>query len=202
MSSMSYRTVLLFAACVFFASCETIDQRIGVEAPDPVGGAVLRSQDITAMANEMARDIIASRELESRDPQERIAIHILSLRNDSSTDIDKEIVLTKIRTQLARGLGRRVKILDRSGEGIEAIRAERDAKRSGAVTSNPNMAGNLAGSDYVLKGTIKDRVLQGRDLKSVYYLVTFEMTDLETSELVWTNEYETKFVSEKSVIAR
>ena len=80
--------------------------------------------------------------------------------------------------------------------------AEIEAKASGAVTSNPNLAGNLAGSDYALKGTIKDRVLQGRDLKSVYYLVTFELTDLATSELVWTNEYETKFVSEKSVISR
>jgi len=93
-------------------------------------------------------------------------------------------------------------ILDRSKEGLEEIRAERAAKRAEAVSSNPNMKGALAGSDYVLKGTIKDRVVQSRDIKSAYYLVTFELTDLETGELAWTGQYEAKFGTEKSVISR
>jgi hypothetical protein len=45
-------------------------------------------------------------------------------------------------------------------------------------------------------------VQQSGKLKIAYYLVTFEMTDLETSRLMWTNDYETKFESEKSVITR
>ena len=70
------------------------------------------------------------------------------------------------------------------------------------MTANPSKQGNVKGSDYVLKGTIKDRTLQSRNLKTAYYLVTFELTDLETGELVWTNDYEAKFATEKSVIAR
>ena len=60
----------------------------------------------------------------------------------------------------------------------------------------------MGGSDYILKGTIKDRRIQSDRMRSVYYLVTFELTDLETQELVWTNEYEAKFISERSVISR
>ena len=125
------------------------------------------------------------------------------MQNQSSDTINKEIILTPIRTQLFRALGRgQVMILDRSSATLEEVQSERAAKRSNAVTSNENMRGGLAGADYVLTGTIRDRVKQGSDIKSVYYQITFRITDLETSELVWTNDYEVKFESEKSVIVR
>ena len=60
----------------------------------------------------------------------------------------------------------------------------------------------IAGSDYVLKGTIKSRDRQAGKLKSSYVLVTFELTDLVTQELAWTGDYEMKTESEKSVINR
>ena len=60
----------------------------------------------------------------------------------------------------------------------------------------------VAGSDFVLKGTIKSRDRQAGRLKSAYYLVTFELTDLVTGELCWTGDYEMKTESEKSVINR
>lgn len=193
------------AAAFLFAlltGCGTTDQRIDPDAPDPVGGGALESQDIRTMADQMARDIVAYGVLASHDPKEPITFHITELRNDSSGPIDKEIVLTKLRTNLFKSMGGRVQIVDRSKEGLEAVRAERAAKRAGAVTQNPNQAGSVLGSDYVLKGTIKDRIQQGRDKKSIYYLVTFELTDLETSRLAWTGDYETKFETEKSVISR
>jgi hypothetical protein len=198
---MGYRCVLSLSVALL-AACGTTDRRIDPDAPDPVGGGALQSQDIGAMADAMTRDLIAQGILRSNDPEQRITFHVMSLRNDSSDPIDKELILTRIRTQLHRALGRQVRILDRSQESLEEVRAERAAKRAGGVTANPNQAGEVAGSDYALKGTIKDRVLQGRDRKTVYYVITFELTDLETTELVWTNEYETKFETERSVISR
>jgi hypothetical protein len=49
---------------------------------------------------------------------------------------------------------------------------------------------------------MKSRDRLAGKLKSSYILVTFELTDLVTSELVWTNDYEMKTESEKSVINR
>ena len=54
----------------------------------------------------------------------------------------------------------------------------------------------------MLKGIIQSRDRQAGRLKSSYVLVTFELTDLVTSELVWTGDYEMKTESEKSVINR
>lgn len=201
---MEYIRVATAALALLFATgCKsTVDRRIDPDAPDPVGGGKLQSQDIRTMADQMARDIVAYGVLASHDPREPITFHITELRNDSSDVIDKEIVLTKLRTTLFKSLGSRVQILDRSKEGLAAVRAEREAKRNAAVTANPNQAGSVLGSDYVLKGTIKDRILQGGAHKSIYYLVTFELTDLETTRLAWTGDYETKFETEKSVISR
>lgn len=205
MRPMSYSALTwLFVGLLFLlASCKsTIDTRVDPDSPDMVGGANLRSQDIRTMADQMARDIQATGVLLAAPAGERIAFHITSLVNESSDPINTTMILTKLRTELFRGLGGRVQILDRSREGLEAVRAEREAKRAGAVTAKESQRGDVLGSDYVLKGRIQDRVLQSGNLKSAYYLVTFELTNLETSELVWTGDYEAKFASEKSVIAR
>jgi hypothetical protein len=188
---------------LLLASCgSTIDRRVDPDQPDAVGGAVLQSQDIRTMADQMSRDIVAKGVLAAAPPGERISFHITELRNESSDPINRTMILTKLRTDLFQAMGGRVQILDRSAEGLEAVRREREAKRSGAVAGKDSMRGAVAGSDYVLKGVIQDRVQQSGRLKSAYYLVTFELTNLETSELVWTNDYETKFESEKSVISR
>ncbi len=202
MASKRYEFLFSAALCGLLLSCGTIDRRVDPDAPDEVGGPNLRSQDIRAMADRMAREIRESGVLRSSDPAHRVSFHISSLRNDSSDPIDRELILLGIRTRLQQKLGRQVRVLDRSTEAVEEIREEKAAKRAAAVTANPNLAGALAGSDYVLKGTIKDRTLQSDELRSVYYVVTFELTDLETSELVWSGVYEAKFLSEKSVISR
>jgi hypothetical protein len=187
----------------FLASCaSTIDRRVDPNAPDGVGGAVLQSQDIKTMADKMARDIQGSGVLTSAPPGSKIAFHITEMRNESADTLNKTLILTKLRTELFNGLGGKVQILDRSAEGLDAVKREREAKRSGAVTSKPGLKGDVLGSDYVLKGVIQDRVQQSGNHKSAYYVVTFELTNLETSELVWTGDYETKFESEKSVISR
>ncbi len=202
MSTMSYKSVVCLLTAFLLGACGTIDKRVDPDEIDEVGGANLRSQDIRTMADEMTRSIIASGILKNATPENRVSFYMTSLRNDSGDVMDTELILTKIRTGLFKGLGRQVMILDRSKQADAEIRKERAAKRAGAVKANPDMRGNLAGSDFVLKGTIKDRVLQSGSLKSAYYLVTFELTDLETGELCWTGDYESKFVSEKSVISR
>jgi len=140
--------------------------------------------------------------LTSQADDQTVTFHITELKNESSDVINRTIILNKLRTELFKALGNKIVVLDRSAEGLEAVRREREAKRAGAVTQNEGMKGGVLGSDYVLKGVIQDRVQQSGKLKSAYYLVTFELTDLETSRLMWTNDYETKFESEKSVITR
>jgi hypothetical protein len=156
--------LLLLGAC-----SATIDKRVDPDSPDEVGGAVLQSQDIRTMAQNMARDIGSSGILTSTANNQTVTFHIIGMENQSSDVINREIVLSKLETELFKAFGNR---------------------------------GDVLGSDYVLYGVIRDRVQQSGTLKSAYYAVTFTLTDLETDRKVWQNEYETKFLSEKSVISR
>lgn len=188
-------TLLLFAACG-----GTRDTRVRPDAPDTVTGTGLQSQDVRTMAVDMAAEIKASGVLAPGKEGERSSFFIYELRNDSSVTIDKELILTKLRTNLFEAFGRQVKILDRSPQASDLVDAERRMKDRGQVSGTNDR--KVAGSDFVLKGTIKSLDRQAGKLKSSYILVTFELTDLVTQELAWTGAYDMKTESEKSVINR
>jgi hypothetical protein len=190
MSIRSVSTGLLASTLLLFAACGgTRDTRVRADAPDTVTGTGLQSQDIRTMAVDMAAKIKASGALAPGKEGERSSFFIYELRNDSSDTIDKEIILTKLRTNLFEAFGRQVKIIDRSPQASDLVDAERRMKDRGQVSGTNDR--KVAGSDFVLKGTIKSRDRQAGKLKSSYVLVTFELTD-----------YDMKTESEKSVINR
>lgn len=201
MSIRSVSTGLLASTLLLFAACGgTRDTRVRPDAPDTVTGTGLQSQDIRTMAVDMAAKIKASGVLAPGKEGERASFFIYELRNDSSDTIDKELILTKLRTNLFEAFGRQVKIIDRSPQASDLVDAERRMKDRGQVSGSNDR--KIAGSDFVLKGTMKSRDRQAGKLKSSYILVTFELTDLVTQELAWTGDYEMKTESEKSVINR
>ena len=201
---MSIRTVqraFVVISCALIAACGgTRDSRVNPDAPDTVTGTGLQSQDVRTMAMDMAAKIKASGVLAPGKEGERASFFIYELRNDSSDTIDKEIILTKLRTELFNAFGRQVKILDRSPQASDLVDAERRMKERGQVSGSNDR--KIAGSDFVLKGTIKSRDRQAGKLKTNYVLVTFELTDLVTQELAWTGDFDMKTESEKSVINR
>lgn len=186
---------LLLSACG-----STRDTRVDPDAPDSVTGTGLQSMDIRTMAIRMAADIKEYGVLAPSRDGVRTSFFIYQMQNDSSDTIDKELILTKLRTDLFKSFRGQVKILDRSPSANDLTDAERRMKERGQVSGENNR--KIAGSDFVLKGTIKSRDRQSGRLRSSYVLVTFELTDLVTQELVWTNDYEMKTESAKSVINR
>jgi len=194
----------LLPVCLFaFAACAgTIDKRVDPDSPDAVGGTGLQSQDIRTMADTMARDLGEAGILTSASDGKTVTFYIMAMENQSSDTINKEIIVSGIETALLKKYGQRIVVLDRSSLGLDAVRRERDAKRAGAVSANQGQKGEVMGADYVLYGVIRDRTQQSGSLKSAFYQVTFTLTDLETDRKIWQNDYQTKFLSEKSVINR
>jgi TolB-like protein len=198
---MSIRLLALGLLFLGLSACGgTRDARVDPDAPDTVTGAGLQSQDIRSIASQMSASIKASGALAPGREGERASFFIYQMENHSSEPIDKEILLTKLRTELFQAFGRQVKILDRSPTANELTEAERRMKDRGQVSGTNDR--KVAGSDFVLKGTIKSRDRQAGRLRSSYVLVTFELTDLVTQELVWTGDYDMKTESERSVINR
>ncbi len=198
---MSIRPLVVCLLGFVLAACAgTRDGRVNPDAPDTVTGTGLQSQDIRTMAVDMAAKIKATGALAPSREGERASFFIYEMVNKSSDTIDKEIILLSLRTELFDAFGRQIKILDRSPSATDLTEAERRMKERGQVSGTNDL--KVAGSDFVLKGTINSRDRQAGKLKSSYVLVTFELTDLVTQELVWTGKYDMKTESEKSVINR
>ena len=85
------------------------------------------------------------------------------------------------------------------------IEQERELKRSGTVDSGTTgLTRAQAGADYRLSGKINS--LDSRNVKTGmvqrYTQISFEMTDLESGEIVWSGIYEFSRAAADDVIYR
>lgn len=180
-------------------SCARSHMRVDPDVYDGVGGGGTESQDVRTMADTMSRDLLAEAPLD--ETSGRPTVHILGLDNNASHPIDKNMVVEMIRTRLVRHGGGRVRILNRDAATLAEIQSERKAKRDGAVQGSEKKA--LLGSDYVLTGSVRTISKRGRDgMSSDYWVYSFVLVDLESSEQVWANEYDFKWAGDKPAIYR
>ena len=119
------------------------------------------------------------------------------MRNRTTEHIDMVALSDKIKTALIQsGKLRFVDIANRPD-----IAAEYEYQQSGYVDpSQAKAPGKQTGSDFLLTGTLSSNVQEvGKD-KLVYYKATFQITNLETSEIVWTDEKEIRKAYQKRSI--
>lgn len=196
--SLSRSRFLAVLAVVSF-SCAPSHGRVDPDLDDKVGGGGTESSDVRTMASRMARDLMGNGRLAAEEGRPRL--YIMGLTNKSARPIKREMVLEMIQTQIVRHGGGKFLVLDRSKASLEAIRSERRAKREGAVAGKEKK--DLLGSDYVLTGTVNTISKRGSGgMSSDYWVYSFKLTDLESSELVWANEYDFKWVGKKPAIYR
>jgi uncharacterized protein (TIGR02722 family) len=109
------------------------------------------------------------------------------MRNRTSEHIDMTMLSDKVRTQLIQsGRFRFADVQNRRD-----IAEEYEYQQSGYV--DPDQAkgpGSQTGAEYLLTGTLTANVQQVGRNKSVYYKANFQLTNLLTSEIAWTDEKE------------
>src|SRR5687767_7850850 len=96
-----------------------------------VAGTGVESQDLVAVTDKMARSILSVPEIANARGVPRVVLE--PVRNDTRFPIQKDIFLTRIRTELNTKARGKVRFLAR--ENIAALERERDLKQSGQVTS-------------------------------------------------------------------
>ena len=125
------------------------------------------------------------------------AIMLGKMRNRTTEHIDMVALSDKIKTALIQsGKVRFVDVTNRKD-----IATEYEYQQSGYV--DPTQAkspGKQTGSDMILTGTLSANVQEvGKD-KLIYYKATFQLTDLTTSEIIWTDEKEIRKAYKKRSI--
>lgn len=182
---------LLFSGCVGTVSRVHIDD-------EPISDVEASDVDLRAMAREMATAIIELPMIASaKDP---VSIAFLSIENRTlTTDFDSYNLLSKIRQELIAHSHGKLVFLDK--QAINAIYAERDAKRAGQVTTKGHK--DLPGVDCFLTGyaySMRKPGRAGKILASHRY--SFRLTDAETSQVVWEKDYEFKKLGQRGTAYR
>lgn len=159
----------------------------------PVSGIGIESQDIISMTDRMVRDLLATPVIISKQKAPRIIIDDSDFRNDGSQPINKKLILNRLRVDLNRSANGKIRFIGR--EYADTVQKERSLKREGVTDiGTAGLTRAQAGADYKLVGSIAtlDSFSGNSGLQQRYTQVTFEMLDLESSEIVWSNNYEFK----------
>ena len=125
------------------------------------------------------------------------AIMLGKMRNRTTEHIDMVALSDKIKTALIQS--GKVRFADVTNRKDIAI--EYDYQQSGYVDpAQAKAPGKQTGSDLILTGTLSANVQEvGKD-KLIYYKATFQLTDLLTSEIIWTDEKEIRKAYKKRSI--
>ncbi len=185
------------APALFLAGCATgVQNPSGVPVTEMkadergfVAGTGVESQDLVAVTDKMARGVLAIPEIATAKVTPRIVLD--PVVNETRFPINKDIFLTRIRSQLNEKSMGKVRFLDR--EMMKTLERERDLKRSGQVTASadPSVV-EFRGADYFLTGKLQGLTTKTSSGTSDYILYSFRLTDARTSEIVWESSSEIK----------
>ena len=189
----------LAAASLLLAGCATdagVRNPAGVPVtemrPDEKGfvaGTGIESQDLVSVTDKMARSILGIPEIARAQVKPNVVLE--PVVNNTRFPINKDIFLTRIRTQLNSKAAGRVGFLDR--EMMKTLERERALKQSGQVTasSDPHVV-EFRGADYFLTGKLDGMTTRTSAGTSDYVLYSFRLTNARTSEIVWEDTAEVK----------
>ena len=109
------------------------------------------------------------------------------VQNRTEDHIDMKSMTDMIRTALIRS--GKVRFIDK---GARATLGEEYKYNSSGAVSGPTQkkTGNQIGADYVMDGELSTNVQQVGNDKFVYYKITMNMTNVETSTIDCTQDYQ------------
>lgn len=166
----------------------------GVQDLDPNAkaendGIGIASRDITAISDQIVRDLLSYPEIIDRPMPPRIIIQGADLKNLSMQRFQRDMLTDALRSQLNRASRGKLRFISR--ESANLVEQERAMKEEGFVDNGSTDPTRMRrGADYQMIGKITSidtrNVNTGTTQRRTQIL--FELVDLTTGDLVWTGE--------------
>ena len=163
--------------------------RMNADEQGFVAGTGIESQDLVAVTDKMARNILGVSQIASAATPPIIVLD--PVENKTRFPINKDIFLTRIRSELNKKSGGKVTFLAR--DRMAALEKERNLKREGAVTASSDAnVQEFKGADYFLTGSLEGLSTRTKAGTSDYILYAFQLIDARTSAIIWEDNAEIK----------
>ena len=154
-----------------------------------VAGTGVESQDLVVVTDKMARSILGIPQIAKATTPPLIVLD--PVENKTRFPINKDIFLTRIRSELNKKSAGKVTFLAR--DRMAALEKERNLKREGAVTTASDaQVQEFKGADYFLTGSLEGMSTRTKSGTSDYILYAFQLIDARTSAIVWEDNAEIK----------
>ncbi len=184
--------IMMFLS-VFVLSCVPKTNRVGVDTDEPFSDTETSSKDLMAVAEKMTGSILTLPVISSAKTPPRIAFS--DVKNETNEIMNKNLFIEKMRTLLLKHASGRMVFLDR--EISKDIQDERSQKREGELTSQKSAT--RSGADYFLTGKLSSIDKVAGSKRSTYTRYSFRLTDAETTDIVWEDDYEVKKIGQAGV---
>ncbi|CAG2150664.1 hypothetical protein LMG26411_03778 [Cupriavidus numazuensis] len=169
----------------------------------PVSGVGIEGQDIVAVTDQMMRDILADPAFANSAKRPRVIIDSAYFVNESSQPINRNLITQRLLVNLNRAARSRMQFVNRAQSAM--VEQERALKRAGVTdTGTTGMTKATLGADYRLSGRIGslDSRSAQTGMMQRYTQIAFELTDLESGELVWSGLYEFSRAATDDIVYR
>jgi len=193
MKKLYPKAVLFFLAVAFAVSCapKRQVQRIETDQSIDLSGR-WNDTDSRTVSEEMIKQLLHDKWIENysvTNPDKKPILIVGLVKNKSHEHIDANTFIRDIEKAIVNDGSAR---LVQAGDKREALRNERVDQQSFSSSETAKNWGLELGADFMLQGTISSIVDTYKKEKIIYYQINFELSDLETNEIVWIGEKKIK----------
>ncbi len=129
-------------------------------------------------------------EFKGKHNGEKPVVLVADIANRTDEHIETKAIGEGIRDELINSGKIRFVDGDRRKQILEEMRYQNE---SGMVSKqSAKKKGNQTGADFMLSGTLTSIVNEEKGRKNVVYQTILQLTDLETTEMVWSQKYQIK----------
>jgi penicillin-binding protein activator len=189
--------LLMIVLIAFLSACApTIKYEIKDE--ETVTGSDWSAKDLKDVSDYMANSVkqaafITSPQYAGEKPRWMLA---RDMKNETDEHVNTRTIMEKIRTRLING-GIANFIDD---QAVEDILNQMKLQQSGLFdTKTVAQVGKLVGARLILRGAISS-IRKKTDRKDIiYYNITLQLVNIQTGEIIWTDEKEIQRLTSKSM---
>ncbi|MBI4613769.1 MAG: hypothetical protein HY720_09180 [Planctomycetes bacterium] len=151
----------------------------------------IEPEDVARITDKMMVSLLAAPAVAGRSEAPRVIIDSEYFRNESQSALNTAMFADSLRAELTRVASNRLVFVGR--EYVEATEMERELKREGVVDEGTTgSAARTLGADFRLGGRVTSIEAGPAGARGAYFLIVFELVDMESGEIVWTDKYEVK----------
>ena len=186
----SFRLIVFTLAILASVSCSRQVTRVSPDQQIDLSGR-WNDTDSKLTAEALVEQLLTRNWIENykQETGKKPVVIVGLITNKSSEHIDSDTYIKDIEKAILND--GRIRLVQ-AGAKREALRGERADQQDFASKSTVKKWGQELGADFILQGDISSIIDSYKKEKVRYYQLNLELTNLETSELVWLGDKKIK----------